>query len=246
MSLIKTKEEVKIIKEGGKILSSIMERLKKEVKPGVKGDYLNSLAEELIEKRGGKPSFKGYEGFPSALCLSINEEIVHGIPFNKVIKEGDVVSLDLGVYYNGFHNDMAFTISLSDNPEILRLLRITKKSLKRGIRNTRKGNTLGDIGNVIERTILNHNFGLIKDLCGHGIGRDVHEKPDVLNFGKRHKGMKLEEGMIICIEPMASLGSSEIIKGKDGFSYETSDKSISAHFEHTLIITENGVDVSTE
>ena len=247
MSLIKSKEEIQIIKEGGRILSNIIKKLKKESIPGVKGEYLNDLAEDLIFKANGKPSFKGYDNFPTALCLSINEEIVHGVPFEKILKSGDIVSLDLGIFYNGFHNDMAITFPIGKvDYEILRLIRTTKKALKRGIKKAKPGNTLGDIGNTIERCIYGQGFKVVKNLCGHGIGRNVHEEPDVLNFGKRHKGLKIEEGMVLCLEPMASLGLSEIKEGKDGFSYETKDNSISAHFEHTIIITKDGAEVATE
>ena len=247
MNLIKTKEEIKIIKEGGKILSNIMKRLKKEVIPGIKGEYLNDLAESLILKEGGIPSFKGYDNFPTALCVSINDEIVHGVPFKKILKSGDIISLDLGIFYNGFHNDMAITFPVGNvDYEILRLIRTTKKALKRGIKKAKPGNTLGDIGNTIERCIYGQGFKVVKNLCGHGIGRNIHEEPDVLNFGKRHKGLKLEEGMVLCLEPMASLASGEIKEGKDGFSYETKDNSVSAHFEHTIIIEKEGAYVSTE
>ena len=247
MALIKTKEEIEAIEEGGKILAGIMDCLKKEVIVGVSGDHLNNLAEELILKNKGFPSFKNYNGFPAALCLSLNEEIVHGIPFGKKIKEGDVVSLDLGFFYKGFHNDMATTVFLNEVPfDVLRLIKTTKKALKRGIKKARIGNTLGDIGNTIERCITSQGFKVIENLCGHGIGKEVHEPPDVLNFGKRHKGMKIEEGMILCLEPMASLGSSEIVLGKDMSTYKTKDSSISAHFEHTIIITKDGAKVATE
>lgn len=247
MVLIKTKKEIEIIKEGGKILASVMDRLKKEVVVGVSGDYLNNLAEEMILKNNGKPSFKNYNDFPAALCLSLNEEIVHGIPFGKKIKEGDVVSLDLGFFYKEFHTDMATTVAVGEvNYDILRLLKTTKKALKRGIKKARIGNTLGDIGNTIERCITNQGFSVIENLCGHGIGKSVHEAPDVLNFGKRHKGMKIEEGMILCLEPMASLSSSQIILGKDMCVYKTKDLSVSAHFEHTIIITKDGAKVATE
>lgn len=245
--MIKTKKEIKIIKEGGKILAEIMERLKKEAEVGISGEHLNNLAEKLILEKGGKPSFKNYKGFPTALCFSLNEEIVHGIPSKREIKNGDVISLDLGFFYKGFHTDMAATIPVGEvHPDILRLIKTTKKALKRGIKKAREGNTLGDIGNTIERCIKGQKFSVLKDLCGHGIGKNVHEEPDVLNFGARHKGMKLLEGMVICLEPMASIGSSEIKLASDNFTYKTKDDSISAHFEHTIIITKNGAEIATE
>lgn len=238
--------KIEAIREGGRILAETMDQLKKEVSPGVTGEYLDKLAEKLILKKG-KPSFKNYKGFPASLCVSVNEVIVHGIPSKEPFKEGDIVSLDLGFFYKGFNTDMAVTVPVGKvEPDTLRLIKTTKKALKRGIKNIKPGNTLGDIGNAIERCILSQKFNVVKELCGHGIGKNVHEEPNVLNFGKRHKGMKLKEGMVLCLEPMASVGSSEIKLGRDGYGYETKDGSLSAHFEHTVIIKEDGSEVATE
>ncbi len=247
MSLIKTKDEIKIIEEGGKILAEIMERLKEETVPGISGDYLNSLAEDLILKYKGKPSFKNYNGFPASLCLSINEEVVHGVPFKKIIKKGDIVSLDLGIFYKGMNTDMAFTVSVyNEDPETLRLIKTTKKALKRAIKKAKPESTIGDIGNTIERCVLGQGFNVVENLCGHGIGKEVHEFPNIPNFGKRHKGEKIKEGMVLCFEPMVSYGSPKIVLGKDKYAYKTLDNSLSAHFEHTVIITKDGAKVATE
>lgn len=239
--ILKGKEEIKIMREGGKILAEIMEELKKASLPGVTTESLNNLAEKLIKEAKGKPSFKGYKGFPAALCTSINEVIVHDTPSKYVLKEGDILSLDLGVYYHGFHTDMAVTVPIGRvEGEGMRLIRETKKALKRGIKKTRIGNTLGDVGNTIERHVKKSGFFIVEGLCGHGIGREVHEDPQVFNEGKRGKGIPFEVGMVICIEPMLSIGGKEIQPVDKGTGIKTADNSLSAHFEHTIAVTENG------
>jgi methionyl aminopeptidase len=245
--ILKSKKEIEIIREGGKILAEIMEEVKKKSLLGVTTQSLNILAEKLIKEKGGTPSFKNYKGFPAALCTSVNEVIVHGIPSEYILKDGDILSLDLGVCYKGFHTDMAITFPIGCvEGETLRLIRETKKALKRGIKKTKIGNTLGDIGNTIERHVKKSGFTTVEGLCGHGIGREVHEDPQVLNEGKRGKGMPLEVGMVFCIEPMLTMGSKEITPSGDGMGIKTFDNSLSAHFEHTLALTENGVLVLTE
>lgn len=238
--------------EGGKILAKIMKELGEKVKPGIKTQELDRTAQALIFKSGGKCSFKGYEEFPACLCTSVNEEIVHVAPSGRVLKEGDIISLDLGIFYKGFHTDMAITLAIGKvDPEIQRLIRVTKKALKRGIKKTRVGNTFGDIGNTIQRYVEDQGFSVIRDLCGHGIGRKLHEEPQILNYGKRRSGPKIKEGMIFCLEPMVAIGggrpplAGEIKKTEDGYGFETLDGSISAHFEHTIAITEKGCKVLT-
>ncbi len=247
MIYLKTEEEIALMREGGRILAGIMQEIKEKSLPGKTTRYLNNCAEELILEKGGKPSFKGCKGFPAALCTSINKTIVHGVPSNYVLKEGDVLSLDLGFFYKGFHTDMAITFLVGESEgEKARLIRETKKALKRGIKKSRKGNTFGDIGNTISRHAKNSGFSLIEGLCGHGIGKEVHEEPQVLNEGKRRKGVEIKEGMVFCIEPMMSLGSSQIKQGRDGIEINTADNSLSAHFEHTVAITSNGTVILTE
>jgi len=234
------------MKEGGVILAEIMEELKKEVRPGITTSFLNDLAEKRIREKKGRPSFKNYRGFPAALCVSVNEVIVHGIPCNYRLSEGDILSLDLGFFYKGFHTDMAITVPVGKaEGESLRLIRETKKALKRGIKKVKEGNTLGDLGNTIERHVEKSGFVLVEGLCGHGIGKEVHEEPQVLNQGKRNKGMEIKEGMVFCIEPMLSTGSSKTSYMKDGMGIKTSDNSLSAHFEHTVAVTEKGCEVLT-
>ena len=241
MISIKSRKEIAIMKESGSILASIMKEVKKRVEPGITTKELDKLAESLILESGAKPSFKGYDGFPASLCTSINEVIVHGIPSKQKVKQGDIISLDLGVFYKGFHSDMAVTLPIGDvDPEAKRLLKATKKALKRGIKKARIGNTFGDISNTIQRYIEDQGFNVVKELCGHGIGRELHEDPQILNYGKRHSGPKIKEGMCFCIEPMLVIGSAEIKKSKDGFGFETEDGSLSAHFEHSLAVTQEG------
>ena len=247
MISIKTAEEVEIMAEGGRILAGIIKELEKKVRPGVKTLELNRLAESLILKSGGKPSFKGYDGYPAVLCASVNDEIVHIVPSNRILKEGDVLSLDLGILYGGFHTDMAVTVPVGKiDLEVARLIRVTKKSLKRGIKKVRPGNTFGDIGNTIQRYVESQGFNVVRDLCGHGIGRDLHEDPKILNYGRRKTGDEIAEGMVFCLEPMVTFGDWKIKKTKDGFGYQTVDGSFSCHFEHTLAVTSDGCKVLTE
>ncbi len=252
MFSIKTPEEIAIMAEGGKILAKIIKELEKKVQPGIATKELERLAESLILKSGGKCSFKGYQGYPFCLCTSINEEIVHAVPSQRKLKEGDVLSLDIGMKYNGYHSDMAVTLPVTRpgrvekiDPEALRLIRVTKKSLKRGIKKVRPGNTFGDIGNTIQRYIEGQGFNVVRDLCGHGIGRELHEEPQILNYGKRHAGPEIKEGMVFCIEPMAIMGDWKIKKAKDGHAFETGDGSLSAHFEHTMVATKDGCRILT-
>lgn len=244
---IKTLEEIKMIAEGGRILAKIMQELEKQVNPGIKTEELDRLAESLILNSGGRPSFKGYEGFPATLCVSVNDEIVHTVPSDRILKEGDIVSLDLGIFYKSFHTDMAITLPVGKiSDEAQRLIRITKKALKRGLKKVKPGNTTGDIGNTIQRYVESQGFGVVRDLCGHGIGREIHEDPKILNYGKRRTGEELKEGMVICIEPMVTVGDWKLEKSADGFGYKTKDGSLSCHFEHTIAVTKAGAKVLTE
>ena len=247
MIKIKTPEEIKIMTEAGKILAEILEKIKDKALPGTSTEELERLAKSLVLSYKVECSFKGYMDYPTCLCTSINEEIVHAVPSERILKEGDILSIDFGVKYKGFHSDMAVTVSIGEvSPELKRLIKVTKKSLKRGIRNVRPGNTVGDIGNAIQRYVDDQGLGLVRDLCGHGIGRELHEDPQILNYGKRHSGEELKEGMVICIEPMVTLGDWKIKKGPDGFAFVTKDNSFSAHFEHMMAITSNGCRVLTE
>jgi len=244
---IKKQKDINIMKEGGKILAKIMEEVSQMVRPGVSTDELNRAAEALVLNYKAEPAFKGYGGFPSALCASVNAEaIVHAVPTTAPLKEGDIVSLDLGIKYRGFYSDMAVTLPVGNvEPETMRLIKVTKKALRLGIKKARAGNTIGDVGNTVQRFIEYQGFGVVRDLCGHGIGRNLHEEPQVPNYGKRHKGDELKEGMVICIEPMVTMGDWRLIKTGDGFGFTTKDGSLSAHFEHTIEITKNGGKILT-
>jgi len=243
---IKTKEEIEIMAQGGHILAEIMNQLKNEAKIGVATIDLNRLAESLVFKYKCRPSFKNYKGFTETICTSINEVVVHGVPSDRILKDGDVLSLDLGIFYQGFHSDMAITIPIGKvEPEILRLIKVANKALKRGLRKLKPNIRLGAVGNAIQRYVESQGFNIVKDLCGHGIGRELHEDPEILNYGKRREGDFLKEGMVICLEPMITIGKGEIKKSKDGFAFETKDGSIAAHFEHTVAITQHGSKILT-
>ncbi len=244
---IKTDSEIKVMRENGKILASIMKEIKNRVEPGITTKDLDGLAESLILKYGGIPSFKGYDNFPASLCVSTNEQIVHGVPSERILKEGDIVSLDLGFFKDGFHSDMAITAAVGEIiPETNRLIKAAKKALKLGIKKAKIGNTFGDVSNTIQRFIEDQGFVIIKDLCGHGIGENLHEEPQILNYGKRHKGFEIKQGMCFCLEPMLAMtGEGKIKKSNDGFGFETENGSLSSHFEHTIAITKKGAEVLT-
>ena len=244
---IKTSEEIKIMREGGRVLAKIMEELKSKAKPGISTQELNQLTEELVFKYGVKPAFKGYQGFPASLCVSLNEEIVHVAPSKRRLMEGDIVSLDLGILYKGFYLDMAITVPVGRiSPEAGRLIRITKKALKRAISRVKPGKHIGDISQTVESYVEGQGFNVVRQLCGHGIGRKLHEAPEIPNFGKRHKGPELKPGMVLAIEPMVTMGDWKLKKSKDGFGFETNDGSLSAHFEQTVAVTEKGGQVLTK
>jgi methionyl aminopeptidase len=247
MISIKTEEEIKIITEAGKILARTMKELEKMVRPGIKTIELDRAAEALILSQKAKPAFKGYAGFPHSLCVSVNENLVHGLPSDYVLKEGDIVGLDLGVLFNGFNTDMAITVAVGNvSLDAKKLIDVTKKSLSLAIKQVKAQNTTGDIGNAVEKFIEGYGYGIVKDLCGHGIGKDLHEDPKIPNFGKSGSGETLKEGMVICIEPMITAGSPLIKKSDDGYGYATKDNSLSAHFEHTILVTKNGAKILTE
>ena len=255
---IKVAEEIEIMAEGGKLLAKIMKELEKQVRPGITTKELDKVAEDLILKSGGKCSFKGYQGFPTCLCASINEEIVHAVPSERKLKEGDIISLDLGILYKGFHTDMAVTLPVRIvNPEVQRLIDVTKKALEIGIEKLKPGNYIGDISKAIQKYVEREGFNVVRELCGHGIGRKLHEAPQILNSVsfdemtvdkvkyQEDAKIKLKEGMVLCLEPMVTVGDWRIKKSKDGFGYETEDGSLSCHFEHTIAVTENGAKILT-
>ena len=263
MIIIKTKEEIEVMAKGAKILKSIVDQLGSRVVAGVSGIEMEKMAEKMIKANGGEFSFKGQGGFPSCLCFSINEEIVHGIPDKRVLKNGDIVTLDLGIFFplskfvidideskypnlkKGFHTDMARTYIVGKaDPEVQRLVKATKKALKRGISKVKVGNTFGEIGEAICKFGEQQGFSAVRNLCGHGIGAELHEDPDVLNYGRKNWGDVMEEGMVFCIEPMLSIGSYEI--KQRGMAFITKDSSLTAHFEDMVVVTKGGVRVLTD
>lgn len=242
---IKTEEEIELLRLSDLLVSKTLSLMGEILKPGIKGLELDRIAEELIRDNGGIPSFKGYDGFPGSLCISINEAVVHGIPNNYEIKEGDIVSIDCGVYMNEFHGDAAYTFAVGDvDEEIMKLLRATRKSLYLGIEQAIAGNRVGDIGYAIQNyTERELGYGVVRELVGHGVGRDLHEKPEVPNYGKRGRGTVLKEGMTIAIEPMINMGTKRIAVLDDGWTIVTKDKKPSAHYEHSLVIRKNKADL---
>ncbi len=244
---IKTLQEIAIMREGGRILARIMDELIVQVRPGVSTAQLDKIAEGKILKAGAKPAFKDYQGFPATLCASVNEEVVHAIPSpEKILKEGDIITLDLGLIYKRYYADMARTVPVGEiKKETARLVRVTREALELGIKKARPGATVGDVGNTIQRFVEEHGYGIVRELCGHGIGKELHEEPQVLNYGSRHTGVELKEGMVICIEPMVTMGDWNVKRAKDGQTYLTRDGSLSAHFEDTIAITANGSEVLT-
>lgn len=250
--IIKTQEQIEALREGGKILAEVLKKVSQAVVPGVSTKDLDNLAYKLTKEAGGEPAFLGYtpEGhdkpYPASLCVSVNTEIVHGVPKeNNVLKEGDIVSIDLGLKYKGLFTDHAITLPVGNiSKNLEKLLQDTREALYVGIEAAKGGNTVGDIGYAIEQ-FVNKRYGIIKDLSGHGVGVEIHEDPFVPNFGKAGKGEKLVPGMVIAIEPMLTLGGDDIVVAGDGYTIRTADGSKNAHFEHTILITEGEAEILT-
>ncbi|MDO8575639.1 MAG: type I methionyl aminopeptidase [bacterium] len=255
MIRIKTKNDIAILREGGKRHAMIMKAILKEVKPGVSTRYLNNFLEKMIADCGDIPSFLNYtpwgakRPYPAGLCLSINDEVVHGIPNeeDRILKEGDIASVDFGLTHKGLITDMAVTVPVGKVREDLeRLMKVTRDSLYEGIKKAKGGKKTGDIGNAIERFVSPYGYGLVEELCGHGVGYEVHEEPFVPNFGTPGTGSSLKVGMVIAIEPMLNLGSRFVYQTDDGYTYKTKDGKPSAHFEHTILITKSDAEILTE
>jgi len=248
MITIKSAKEITVMKKGGKILAKIMKEVERAVKPGVTTEHLNKVARDLVFKYGAKPSFENYMGFPATLCTSVNEVIVHGVPGGVKLKEGDIVSLDLGVIYQGYHADMAITVPVGKvSPEALKLIKTAEESLKRGIKEARPGKKFSDIGRAVQEYVEAEGFGVVRELCGHGIGKKLHEDPQIINYFKEGEGEEvIKEGMVFCIEPMITIGDWRIKKAEDNYGYKTKDNSLAAHFEHTIAINKSGPKVLTD
>ena len=244
MIIVKSSREIEQLKRSNAIVAEVFEKLKKMIEPGITTKELDQVAEEYILLKGGRPAFKGYRGFPATLCISINEEVVHGIPGQRRLKEGDIVSLDVGVDFVGYFGDAAITLPVGEvDPEAKRLLEVTEKALYIGIEKAKRGNRLFDISYAIQRWVESHGFSVVRDFVGHGIGKDLHEEPQIPNFGAPHQGPRLEKGMVFALEPMVNEGTYEVRILSDGWTVVTADGKRSAHFEHTVAITEDGAEI---
>ena len=237
MSLIKTSEEIELIRESAQLVSKTLGMLASEIKPGINTLYLDNLAESFIRDHKGIPGFLGLYDFPNTLCISPNSQVVHGIPNKEIIKEGEILSIDCGVLKNGYYGDHAFTFTVGEvDKEILQLLETTKQSLYVGIEQFKLGNRVGDVGYAIQNYNESKGYGVVRELVGHGLGKEMHEKPEMPNYGKRGTGKKFQEGMVVAIEPMINMGTPNINQLNDGWTILTRDNKPSAHFEHNIAI----------
>ena len=242
----KTSEEIELIKESAQILGKAHAEIARMIKPGAKTAEMDRVAEEFIRDHGGVPSFLNYNGFPYTLCVSPNEQVVHGFPSDSELRDGDILSIDCGVFYQGFHSDSAYTYPVGDvEEEKLQLLRVTKESLYKGIDEAVVGKRIGDISYAIQHYVEGFGYTVVRELVGHGVGKELHESPEVPNYGKRGKGPILKEGMVIAIEPMINLGKKEIVQESDGWTIRTRDRAISAHYEHTVAVMNGKAEVLT-
>lgn len=247
MISIKSSDEIELLRIAGEITGATHLYLKDFVKPGITTAELDKLAYDYIISRGATPSFKGYDGFPGTICASINEEVVHGIPSDRVLEEGDIISLDIGACYKGYHGDSAWTYPVGKiSKKCEDLLKWTEESLFEGLSVIKDGATVGDIGCAVSKCARRHNLGVVKELVGHGVGTDVHEEPDVPNYGFAHTGPVLKEGMVIAVEPMLNLGTPKVYILDDDWTIVTADNKPSAHFEHTVLVTKDGYEILTK
>jgi len=246
MIILKTEREIEIIRSNGVILAETLKLVGEKIAPGIRTIELDKLAEEYIRCQSAIPAFKGYRGYPANICVSIDNEIVHGIPGNRTIKEGQIVSVDIGVLKDGYYADAAYTFSAGEiSPEKEKLLQVAENALEKGIQMAKAGNHLGDVSYVIQSLAEENNFSVVRDLVGHGIGTNMHEEPQIPNFGSLGQGIVLKEGMVLAIEPMVNTGGFEIETLEDNWTVVTKDGSVSAHFEHTIAITKNGPHILT-
>jgi methionyl aminopeptidase len=246
MITLKRDDEIEIMRASGAITAGALRLVAERVAPGVTTEELNALVDEYIRSMGAEASFKGYNGYPASICASVNEEVVHGIPGKKVLKEGDIISIDVGAHKGGFHADAAVTVPVGRiGKEARRLLDVTRSALMKGIEMARPGNHLGDISHAIQREVEEHGYSVVRKLVGHGIGRRMHEDPQVPNYGSAGRGVLLREGMVLAIEPMVNAGGHDIRVLEDDWTVVTADGTLSAHFEHTVAIRKGGPDILT-
>ena len=241
MIILKSPQEIAKIRAAGRIVAGAIEELKTRVRPGIKTKELGRIAEEFIQKRGGIPAFKGYRGYPNTLCISVNEEIIHGIPSDRVLEEGDIAGIDLGVLLDGYYGDAAVTLPAgSISSQAKRLMETTEAALYRAIDAAVIGNRVSDIAHTIQSYVEDAGYSVVREFVGHGIGRSLHEDPPVPNFGEPGQGPQLREGMVLAIEPMVNAGGKDLFVRENGWTAVTKDRSLSAHFEHTVAVTRNG------
>lgn len=248
MIYLKTAEEIELLRENNLLVSATLAEVGKHVRPGVSTLELDKLAEEFIRSHGADPGFLGYGGFPNTLCMSVNEEVVHGIPSAKrILKEGDVLSVDCGTLMKGFYGDSAYTFAVGEiAPEVADLLRVTKEALYKGVAQAKAGNRVGDVASAVQEHAERHGYSVVRELVGHGLGRKMHEEPEVPNYGARGRGPLLKEGMVICIEPMINMGARYVVFERDGWTVRTRDRKPSAHFEFAVAVGKEGPDVLTD
>lgn len=245
--MIKSSEEIELLKIAGQIVGDTHNYLKQFIKPGITTKELDKLAYDYIISRDATPSFLNYEGYPASICTSVNEEVVHGIPSDRVLQEGDIISIDIGACYKGYHGDSAWSYPVGNISEEKKyLLKHTEQSLYEGLSVIKPGMKIGDIGYAVEKYALDHKLGVVKELVGHGVGRHLHESPDVPNYGKKNTGMTLRKGMVIAVEPMLNLGTANIYILDDDWTIITADDKPSAHFEHTIVVTKDGYEILTK
>ncbi len=241
---LKSKEEIELLRENNLLVSQTLAVVGQHIKAGVTTLELDKIAEDFIRSNGAVPSFLGYGGFPNTLCISVNEQVVHGIPSNYVLKDGDIVSVDCGTFMKGFCGDSAYTFAVGEiAPETARLLEVTKEALFKGVEQAVIGNRVGDISFAVQQHAETNGFSVVRELVGHGIGKKMHEKPEIPNYGSRGRGPLLKKGMVICIEPMINMGSKSIVFEQDGWTVRTKDRKPSAHFEFAVAVTDNGPDI---
>ncbi len=246
MIILKSKEEIELLRKSNQIVANLLNDLRELIKPGITALELDAYVEKRIREKGAIPAFKGYRNFPASLCISINDQVVHGIPNSRRLNEGDIVSLDLGVILNGFYGDAAITVPVGKiNKEAKKLLDVAEKALYKGIEQARIEKRLYDISHAIQSWVEGNGFSVVRDFVGHGIGRNLHEDPQIPNFGSPDRGVQLKTGMVLALEPMVNVGTWEIKVETDGWTAVTKDGGLSAHFEHTIAITEDGPDILT-
>jgi methionyl aminopeptidase len=240
----KTKEEIELIRESSLLVAKTLAEVAKVIKPGITTLALDKIAFEFISDNKGVPAFLNYNGFPNSLCISVNSQVVHGLPGKYELKDGDIVSVDCGVVKNKFFGDSAYTFAIGNvNPDVLKLLKVTKESLYKGIELAVAGKRLGDVGEAIQTHAESNKFSVVRELVGHGIGKNLHEAPEVPNYGRKGSGLKLEEGLVIAIEPMINLGKKAVTQDNDGWTIRTADNLASAHFEHTIAVGKDKADI---